>query len=176
MRRCVLSLAAWLTFILLSTIQSPGDALDIIAPKEAETVVARSDAQGLRVRVDLGVDVHVPEHGFLALYLDSTRVLLACPGSVASASDCPSAGEPISGEISLGLGNMPSGEHVLSVELLDASLAPLAIARRVFTYMEASEEDGLLPSGSSDVCHLPCVRAFSLCRTLRGGMCEHRGF
>jgi len=48
--------------------------------------------------------------------------LLACPGSVKSAADCPTDGEPITGEISLGLGNMPSGEHVLTAELLDTGL------------------------------------------------------
>jgi hypothetical protein len=136
---------AWALLLLLSGV---GSALDIVSPRESETVVARVSGRDLSVQLDIGADVRVPEHGVLALYLDGARVLLACPDSVASAADCPTEGAPLSGKISLGLGSVSSGEHVLSAELLDLAMAPLAIARRVFTYVEEAEEDDLLPKGA----------------------------
>lgn len=171
--------AAWGVLLLLS---GAGSALDIASPREAQTVVARAGAgdTSVRVHVDLGADVRVPEHGILALYLDGTRVLLACPGSVASAADCPTEGAPLSGRISLGLGSMPSGEHVLSAELLDAGMAPLAIARRVFTYVEEAEEDNLLPEGmccvgrpSAWACPRGCARGWSCASRVQRAGTQH---
>jgi len=163
-----LQLLAWLLLLMTSSLRTASHALEVIAPYESEVVVARSHAQGFRVRVDLGVDVRVPEHGLLALYLDDVRILLACPGNVTSAADCPTQGAPMSGEISLQVGNMESGEHVLSAELLDASLSPLAIVRRVFTYMEDSEEDDVL-SGSCIVCAVSFCRPFSAFQSQQHG-------
>ena len=130
---------------LLWSLRAPGSALNIVSPREAETLRARGEGEGVSVRIDLGADVRVPEHGVLALYVDNARVLLACPDSVKSASECPTPGAALSGEISLGLGNMQPGEHALTVELLDASLAPLMLAQRVFTFLPASDEDDSLP-------------------------------
>jgi len=52
-----------LIFLLLAGARVPGSALNIVSPSESETVVVLADSQGLRVRVDLGADVRVPEHG-----------------------------------------------------------------------------------------------------------------
>ena len=141
---------ALLSSLLLAVVslQAPSSGFQVISPQESQTVVAQADGQGLRVRVDLGADVRVPEHGILAMYLDETRVLLACPGSVQSAADCPTEGTPISGEISMGLDNIQPGMHVLTVELLDTTMTPLMIAQRTFAYMERSDVDDALPGGT----------------------------
>jgi hypothetical protein len=134
--------------LLLLLLSQGGSPLDIVSPRESEAVVAvtpQSDGRGVRVRIDLGADVRVPVHGFLAVHLDGARVLLACPGTVESAADCPSAGETLSGEVSLDLGDIRSGEHLLTAQLLDTAMAPLVVARRVFfvTYAAESDDDVL---------------------------------
>lgn len=138
-----------LLFLVLASQRRPGSAFQIVSPFESEVFVKRSAGHGLEVKLDLGADLQVPEHGFLAVHLDDMRVLLACPGTVDSAADCPSGGEPLRGEISLELNDIRSGEHLLTAQLLDAGMAPLMIARRVFvvTYPAEPDED-LLHDGA----------------------------
>ena len=73
--------------LVVASLQAPSSGFQVISPQESETVVPQADGQGLRVRVDLGAHVRVPEHGMLAMYLDDTRVLLACPGSIINVQD-----------------------------------------------------------------------------------------
>ena len=48
---------------LLWSLRAPGSALNIVSPREAETLRARGEGEGVSVRIDLGADVRVEDRG-----------------------------------------------------------------------------------------------------------------
>lgn len=138
----LLPILTFAVFALTST-----ECLHIAEPETGSSILLDSSGS-FALTIDLGPRTRIPTHGTLAVFVNEKRKVLLCPDSVIESSSCPTQGQELAGKFSLDVGGVPPGDITVTVELLDASSAPILAESSWFSAVAASELDESLPEST----------------------------